>query len=114
MPRTADRQRTPHDDARCLNLTSRRLVALFAVAALLFAMTLYGSHFHRADSKDTETTHCDLCIQFGGTGGPSAPPKLMARVALLVVGREAPANITRPLTREQSRSHRSRAPPFAA
>jgi hypothetical protein len=99
---------------RLRQMRSRQLVAFFAVAALLFAMTLYGSHFHRADSKVNESTHCDLCIQFGSTGGPSAPPKLIVRVALVVIRREAPADINRPLSREQSRSHRSRAPPLAA
>jgi hypothetical protein len=93
-------------------MRSRQLVAFFAVAALLFAMTVYGSHFHRPDGKVDESTHCDLCIQFGTTGGPSAPPKLIIRVALVVVRREAPADTNSPPTREQSRSHRSRAPPF--
>ena len=77
-------------------MRSRQLVAFFAVAALLFAMTVYGSHFHRPDSKVDESTHCDLCIQFGTTGGPSAPPKLIVRFALVVIRREAPADINRP------------------
>jgi hypothetical protein len=98
---------------RLRHLRSRQLVAFFAVAALLFAMTVYGSHLHRPDSKVDESTHCDLCIQFGTTGGPSAPPKLILRVALVVIRREAPADTNQPLTREQSRSHRSRAPPLA-
>jgi hypothetical protein len=99
---------------RLRHMRSRQLVAFFAVAALLFAMTVYGSHFHRPDSKVDESTHCDLCIQFGTTGGPSAPPKLIIRFALVVIRREAPADTNQPLTREQSRSHRSRAPPFSA
>ena len=66
-------------------MRSRQLVAFFAVAALLFAMTVYGSHFHRGDSKANESTHCDLCIQFGSAGGPSAPPTLIVRVSLVVV-----------------------------
>jgi hypothetical protein len=99
---------------RLRHLRSRQLVAFFAVAALLFAMTVYGSHLHRPDSKVDESTHCDLCIQFGTTGGPSAHPKLLVRIALVVIRREAPADIDRPLSREQSRSHRSRAPPFTA
>ena len=97
---------------RLRRMRSRQLVAFFAVAALLFAMTVYGSHFHRPDSKVDESTHCDLCIQFGTTGGPSAPPKLIIRVALVVIRREAPADTNPPVTREQSRSHRIRAPPF--
>jgi hypothetical protein len=99
---------------RLRHMRSRQLVAFFAVAALLFAMTVYGSHFHRPDSKVDESTHCDLCIQFGTTGGPSAPPKLIIRFALVVIRREAPADTNQPLTREQPRSHRSRAPPFTA
>ena len=99
---------------RLRRMRSRQLVAFFAVAALLFAVTVYGSHFHRPDSKVDESTHCDLCIQFGTTGGPSAPPKLIIRFALVVIRREAPGDTNQPLTREQSRSHRSRAPPFSA
>jgi len=99
---------------RLRNLRSRQLVAFFATAALLFAMTVYGSHLHRPDGKVDESTHCDLCIQFGTTGGPSAPPKLILRVALVVIRREAPADTDRPVSRDQSRSHRSRAPPFVA
>jgi hypothetical protein len=100
--------------ARLRHMRTRQLVAFFAVAALLFAMTVYGSHFHRPDSKIDDSVHCDLCIQFGTTGGPSAPPKLIVRVALVVIRREAIADTDRPLSREQSRSHRSRAPPFSA
>lgn len=99
---------------RLRHMRSRQLVAFFAVAALLFAMTVYGSHFHHGDSKANESTHCDLCIQFGSTGGPAAPPKLIVRVSLLVIRREAPADTNPPLSHEQSRSHRSRAPPLAA
>jgi hypothetical protein len=99
---------------RLRHMRTRQLVAFFAVAALLFAMTVYGSHFHRPDSKIDDSTHCDLCIQFGTTGGPSAQPKLIVRVALVVIRREGPANTDRPISREQSRSHRSRAPPFSA
>jgi hypothetical protein len=98
---------------RLRHMRSRQLVAFFAVAALLFAMTVYGSHLHRPDSKVNESTHCDLCIQFGTTGGPSAPPQLIIRFALVVIQRDAPADTNLPLTREQSRSHRSRAPPFS-
>ena len=99
---------------RLRHMRSRQLVAFFAVAALLFAMTVYGSHFHHPDGKVNESTHCDLCIQFSSTGGPSAPPKLIVRVALVVIRREAPADIHPPVSHEQSRSHRSRAPPLAA
>jgi hypothetical protein len=95
-------------------MRSRRLVAFAAMVALLFAMTLYSAHVHRPDSKVNETTHCDLCIQFGSTGGPSTPPKLIVRVVLVVIRRDAPVDTNPPLSREQSRSHRSRAPPFAA
>jgi hypothetical protein len=93
---------------------SRQLVALLAAAALLFAMTVYGAHFHKPGGKVDESTHCDLCLQFGSTGGPAAPPKLIVRVSLVVFRRELPANTDQPLSREQSRSHRSRAPPVAA
>jgi hypothetical protein len=76
-------------------------------------MTVYGAHFHHPGGKVDEDTHCDLCLQFGSTGGPAAPPKLIIRVSLVVIGRELPADTNPPLSREQSRSHRSRAPPFA-
>ena len=99
---------------RLRHLRTRQFVTLFAVAALLFAMTVYGAHFHRPDSKVNDSTHCDLCLQFGSTGGPSAAPKLVVRVTLVVIRREAPVDTDRPLSREPSRSHRSRAPPFAA
>lgn len=95
-------------------LRSRRLIALAAMVALLFAMTVYGAHFHRPDAKVNETVHCDLCLQFGGTGGPSAPPKLIVRVSLVAFRCELPADINPPASHEQPRSHRSRAPPFAA
>lgn len=98
---------------RLRHLRSRQLVAILAVAALLFAMTVYGSHFHHAGGKVNESTHCDLCLQFGSTGGPAAPPKLIVRVSLVVIRRELPAT-TNLLSREQPRSHRSRAPPFTA
>jgi hypothetical protein len=93
---------------------SRQLIAFLATAALLFAMTVYGSHFHRPDGKVDESTHCDLCIQFGSTGGPATPPKLILRVSLVVIKRELPADTVAPVSREQSRSHRSRAPPSFA
>jgi hypothetical protein len=99
---------------RLRHLRSRQLVALLATAALLFAMTLYGAHFHRAGDKVNESTHCDLCLQFGSTGGPAAPPKLIVRVSLVVIRSELPVNTNPPLSREQPRSHRSRAPPIAA
>ena len=99
---------------RLRHLHSRRLVALLAVAALLFAMTVYGAHSHHPGGHANESTHCDLCLQFGSTGAPTAPPKLIFRVSLVVIQRELPADTDTPLAREQPRSHRSRAPPFAA
>jgi hypothetical protein len=99
---------------RLRHLHSRRLVALLAVAALLFAMTVYGAHFHAPGGKVNESVHCDLCLQFGSTGGPATPPKLIVRVSLVVIRRETPADTNPPVSREQSRSHRSRAPPVAA
>lgn len=99
---------------RLRHLRSRQLVAFLAVVTLLFAMTVYGAHLHRPDGKADDSTHCDLCLQFGSTGGPSAPPKLIIRVALVLIGRELPADTVTPLSREQSRSHRSRAPPCVA
>jgi hypothetical protein len=97
---------------RLRHLRSRRLVAFLAVAALLFAMTVYGAHVHHPGGKVNETSHCDLCLQFGSTGGPASPPKLIIRVSLVVIRCELPADTNPPLSREQSRSHRSRAPPF--
>src|SRR5580693_2060375 len=94
-------------------LRSRRLIAFMAMAALLFAMTMYGAHLHRPDAKVDESTHCDLCVQFGSTGGPAAAPKLILRVSLLVIQHELPADTNPPVSHEQPRSHRSRAPPFA-
>jgi hypothetical protein len=73
---------------RLRHLRSRRLVGFLAVAALLFAMTVYGAHFHRPDDRVNESTHCDLCLQFGSTGGPAASPKLIIRVSLIVIQRE--------------------------
>ena len=93
---------------------TRQVVTFFAVAALLFAMMVYAAHFHRPGAKTTESTHCDLCLQFGSTGGPAAPPKVIVRVALVVTRCDAPANTDCPVSREQPRSHRSRAPPFVA
>ena len=93
---------------------TRQRVAFFAVAALLFAMTVYAAHFHSPSGNTNETTHCDLCLQFGSTGGPAAPPKLIVRVRLVAMLCEAPANTDSPVSREQPRSHRSRAPPFVA
>ena len=98
---------------RLRHLRSRRLIAFTAMVALLFAMTMYGAHIHRPDAKVDESTHCDLCLQFGSTGGPATPPKLIVRVSLVVFRCELPADITPLVSHEQPRSHRSRAPPFA-
>jgi hypothetical protein len=91
----------------------RRLIALFAVAALLLAVTVYGSHLHHPGGKPNETTHCDLCLQFGGTAGPSTATALPIRAAL-VVRLEPSRDAAEAPSREQPRSHRSRAPPFVA
>ena len=99
---------------RLRHLRSRQLVAFLAVAALLLAMTVYGAHVHHPGGKVNESTHCDLCLQFGNSSGPAAPPKLIVRVSLVVIRCKAPANTDGPVSREQPRSHRSRAPPFAA
>jgi hypothetical protein len=93
---------------------TRQLVTFFAVAALLFAMTVYAAHFHHPGAKVDDSTHCDLCLQFGSTGGPAAPLKLIVRVSLVVIRCDAPTNTDCPVSREQPRSHRSRAPPITA
>jgi hypothetical protein len=96
---------------RLRHMHTHRLVALLAIVALLFAMTAYAAHLHHPGAKADENTHCELCLQLGSTGGPAAPPKIIVRVALVVIQREPPANSERPPSRAQSRSHRSRAPP---
>lgn len=93
---------------------ARKLIAFLAIAALLLAMTVYGSHIHPPGGKPNTTAHCDLCLQFGGTGGPSAAPATPGRAAIMVTRLDPPRNASEVLSREQSRSHRSRAPPFAA
>lgn len=95
-------------------MRSRQLIAFTALVALLFAMTVFSAHLHRPDGKTNESIHCDLCLQFGSTGGPAAPPKLIVRVALVVIERAPPADIVAPASHEQARSHRSRAPPCLA
>lgn len=93
---------------------ARQLIAFLAMAALLLAMTVYGSHIHSPVGKPNTTAHCDLCLQFGGTGGPSAAPATPRRATIMVARIDPPRNSSEVLSREQSRSHRSRAPPFAA
>jgi hypothetical protein len=87
----------------------RQLIALLAVAALFLAMMVYGAHIHHPGTTG-ESTHCDLCLQFGGAGGPAAPP-VLACVALVLVGFQSVTSADRVESRQQSRSHRSRAPP---
>jgi hypothetical protein len=90
----------------------RQLVALLAVLALLLATTAYVSHIHGAGGKLEENTHCDLCLQFSGTGGPAALPKLPVRAALIVMRLPLACQADGAISRDQPRSHRSRAPPF--
>ena len=92
----------------------RQLIAFLATAALLLAMTVYGSHVHRPGGKPNEITHCDLCLQFSGADGPSAGPALAVRTGLVVIRLGLSPNAAEVPSREQPRSHRSRAPPFAA
>jgi hypothetical protein len=99
---------------RLRHLRARQLIAAVAAAALLFAMLVYGSHLHHPGAKNDDSTHCDLCLQFGSTGGPASPPKLVIRVALVVLHSDLPTNSDEPLTRELPRAHRSRAPPICA
>ena len=91
---------------------SRQLIASFAIAALLLAMTVYGSHIHHPGGEQNATTHCDLCLQFGGTGGPSTPPAPAVRAAIIVIRLDPSRNAAEVLSHEQPRAHRSRAPPF--
>jgi hypothetical protein len=92
----------------------RQFVALFAVLALLLATTAYVSHVHGAGGKLDESTHCDLCLQFSGTSGPSALPQLPVRAVLIVVRLPPARHTDDAISRDQPRSHRSRAPPFVA
>jgi hypothetical protein len=90
----------------------RKLLALFAVLALLLATTAYLSHIHANGGKLQESTHCDLCLQFSGTGGPSALPKLPVRSALIVMRLPPACHADGAISRDQPLSHRTRAPPF--
>ncbi|HEY0340419.1 MAG TPA: hypothetical protein VGC34_06415 [Steroidobacteraceae bacterium] len=92
----------------------RQLVALLAVAALLLAMTMYGAHVHHAGAAGTSdgSAHCDLCLQFGGTGAPPAPTAFATRASFVVIRLEPACDADDVLSREQPRSHRSRAPPI--
>jgi hypothetical protein len=92
----------------------RQFVALIAVLALLLATTAYVSHIHGAGGQLEESAHCDLCLQFGGTGGPSTLPKLPIRSALIVMRLPAACHTDYAISRDHLRSHRSRAPPFVA
>lgn len=87
---------------------SYTLVALLAVA-LLFATTMYLSHFHPPGSPPP--THCDLCQQLHATSGATAFPGPARRPTL--VAQRAPVAPRRdaPIACDQPQSHRSRAPP---
>lgn len=88
----------------------RQLLALLAAAALLVAISLYGSHLHHPGNAGG-STHCDLCLQFGGSGGPPAAPTLPDRPTLVLIRARTLTSSDLILSCDHSRSHRSRAPP---
>lgn len=90
----------------------RQLIALFAVLALLLATTAYVSHIHAAGGKLNPRAHCDLCLQFTGTAGASTLPALISKPPLVVARIPLAHRTDDTASHYQSRSHRSRAPPF--
>lgn len=63
-----------------------RLIALFALVALLFATTAYVAHgFQDGAVQKHDNTQCDLCLQFSGTAGAPADTGLVGKPPLVVV-----------------------------
>src|SRR5688500_12569022 len=91
-------------------LRHNRFVALLATFALFLATSAYLAHGYSPDSPAHDYSHCDLCLQFTGTGGPAAVPALHAPVD--TVGRalrlpDAQVAVSRP----KLRAHQPRGPP---
>lgn len=97
---------------RLRHLCTQQLIAFLAMFALLFAMTTYAAHRHQPAAGTGDSIHCELCVQFAGTGGPAAPPKLIVRVSLLVIRRAPLMRTDSPVSAGLPRAHRSRAPPL--
>lgn len=72
-----------------------RVIALFALLALLFAGTAYVVHGldHDKPLSQHTFTHCDLCLHFSGTAGAPEHPALVGNPPAPVV---APAAIETP------------------
>jgi len=87
-----------------------RLIALLAAFALFFATSAYLAHGLKADGGPHHYTHCDLCLQFGATAGPSAPPALHSPLAL-VVRTPAPGWEQSAPVERKFRTQQPRAPP---
>jgi hypothetical protein len=63
-----------------------RLIALFALVALMFATTSYVVHgFQDGAVQQHDSTQCDLCLQFSGTAGAPADLALPGKPPLVVV-----------------------------
>jgi hypothetical protein len=92
---------------------SRQLTVLFAVLALLLATTAYVSHIHRGDTADRNIGgHCDLCLQFACAAGAPTPVKVILRTRYIIARAALAQRTDDPASHQQSRSHRSRAPPL--
>jgi hypothetical protein len=59
-----------------------RLVALFALLALLFASTAYVAHGFDQPLSQHAAGQCDLCLHFSGTAGTPDHPALPGKPPL--------------------------------
>jgi hypothetical protein len=89
-----------------------RLVALFALVALLFASTAYVVHGFQHDRPLSQhsSTQCDLCLHFSGTAGTPDHAQTAGKPPL---GASAPTTVDTPrLASYEHPTHRlPRAPP---
>jgi len=89
-----------------------RVVALFALLALLFASSAYVVHGLQHDKplSTHNAVHCDLCLHFSGTAGAPDHPVVDGRPPLAAVA-PAPQEILRYESYEHPTHRLPRAPP---
>jgi hypothetical protein len=93
-------------------VTTRRLLAVVAIVALLLATTAYLSHIDNpAVHASGHASHCELCLQWGGAAGAPAAPVMVFASRLIAWAPLALRSAESPPPR-RARSHRSRAPPL--
>ena len=91
-------------------LRQNRFIAVLATFALFLATSAYLSHGYSPDSPAHDYSHCDLCLQFTGTAGPTVAPALNTPADAVASAPLLPdAQIAVPSNK--SRAHQPRGPP---